>query len=295
VNLEQIARGTPGFVGADLQNLVNEAALLAARRDADRVSIVDFELAKDKVLLGAERKSMIMSDEDKRATAYHEAGHALVALLDEHADPVHKVTIIPRGMALGLTQTLPEEDRYNLSKDQIMAMIKHAMGGRAAEDLVFGDLNTGAANDLEKATEWARRMVCKYGMSTRLGPVAYGDEDHDVFLGRDFVSRKDYSERKAQEIDEEVSEILNERYEAAKRVLTENRPLLDRIAEALLERETLAGEDLKRLLAGESLPLLAVAPVATNAEAAPARPARAPRPKKEFPGDKVPDPEPVAG
>jgi len=193
VDLQQIARGTPGFVGADLQNLVNESALLAARRDADRVSIHDFERAKDKVLLGAERKSMIMSEDDKRTTAYHEAGHALVAMLDEHADPVHKVTIIPRGMALGLTQTLPVEDRYNLTKEQILAQIKHAMGGRAAEDLVFGVFTTGASNDLEQATEWAHRMVCKFGMSAKLGPVSYGNEDADVFLGRDFVSRKDYS------------------------------------------------------------------------------------------------------
>jgi cell division protease FtsH len=295
VNLEVIARGTPGFVGADLQNLVNEAALLAARRDADRVSIVDFELAKDKVLLGAERKSMIMSEEDKRVTAYHEAGHALVAMLEEHCDPVHKVTIIPRGMALGLTQTLPTEDRYNLSKDQILAQIKHAMGGRAAEDLVFNQFTTGASNDLQQATEMARRMVCKYGMSNRLGPVSYGDEDHDVFLGRDFVSRKDYSEKKAQEIDEEVSDILSQRYQAARQTLVDRRELLDRIAEALLERETLTGEDLARLQAGETLPALPVPPVAASGEHAPARAAKAPRPKKEFPGDKVPDPEPVAG
>jgi len=295
VNLEQIARGTPGFVGADLQNLVNEAALLAARRDADRVSIVDFELAKDKVLLGAERKSMIMSEEDKRVTAYHEAGHALVAMLEKDCDPVHKVTIIPRGMALGLTQTLPTEDRYNLSKDQILAQIKHAMGGRAAEDLVFDQFTTGASNDLQQATEMARRMVCKYGMSNKLGPVSYGDEDHDVFLGRDFVSRKDYSEKKAQEIDDEVSDILSERYQSARQTLVDQRELLDRIAESLLERETLAGEDLNRLLAGETLPPLPVPPVAASGEPAPVRAAKAPRPKKEFPGDKVPDPEPVAG
>jgi cell division protease FtsH len=294
VKLEAIARGTPGFVGADLQNLVNEAALLAARRDGERVANLDFEQAKDKVLLGAERKSMIMSDEDKRTTAYHEAGHALVAMLDEHSDPVHKVTIIPRGMALGLTQTLPEEDRYNLSKDQILAQIKHAMGGRAAEDLVFGQFNTGASNDLENATEWARRMVCKYGMSSRLGPVSYGDEDHDVFLGRDFVSRKDYSEKKAQEIDEEVSDILHERYETAKRELLENRELLDRIAEALLERETLQAQDLSCLLRGETLPALPPPPLVAS-DGKPARPAKSSRPAKEFPGDNVPDPEPVAG
>jgi cell division protease FtsH len=293
VNLEQIARGTPGFVGADLQNLVNESALLAARRDADRVSIHDFELAKDKVLLGAERKSMIMSDEDKRTTAYHEAGHALVAMLDEDADPVHKVTIIPRGMALGLTQTLPVEDRYNLTKGQILAQIKHAMGGRAAEDLVFGVFTTGAANDLEQATEWAHRMVCKFGMSSKLGPVAYGNEDGDVFLGRDFVSRKDYSEKKAEEIDEEVSEILNERYQTARDTLESNRETLDRIAEALLERETLQYEDMKALVAGEPLPPMAPAPLKPPSSKS-GRKTGAVRPAKEFPGD-VPDPEPVAG
>jgi cell division protease FtsH len=295
VNLEQIARGTPGFVGADLQNLVNEAALLAARRDGDRVALEDFELAKDKVLLGAERKSMIMSDEDKRQTAYHEAGHALLAMLDEHSDPVHKVTIIPRGMALGLTQTLPEEDRYNLSKDQILAQIKHAMGGRAAEDLVFAQFTTGASDDLQKATEWTRRMVCKYGMSAKLGPVTYGDEDGDVFLGRDFVSRKDYSEKKAQEIDDEVSDILNERYNTARQTLEDNREILDRIAEALLERETLTAEDLKALVAGETLPPLPPPPVATAEGSDEKRPSKAPRPAKEFPGDKVPDPEPAVG
>jgi len=294
VNLEQIARGTPGFVGADLQNLVNEAALLAARRDADRVSIHDFEKAKDKVLLGAERKSMIMSDEDKRTTAYHEAGHALVAMLDEDSDPVHKVTIIPRGMALGLTQTLPVEDRYNLTKEQILAQIKHAMGGRAAEDLVFGVFTTGASNDLEQATEWARRMVCKFGMSSKLGPVSYGNEDADVFLGRDFMARKDFSEKKAQEIDEEISEILNERYRTARDTLEAHRETLDRIAEALLERETLQFEDMKALVAGEPMPPVVEPPAVKASGSKGGRKSEAQRPTKEFPGD-VPDPEPVAG
>jgi len=295
VKLETIARGTPGFVGADLQNLVNEAALLAARRDAEHVALLDFELAKDKVLLGAERKSMIMSDEDKRVTAYHEAGHALVALLDEHCDPVHKVTIIPRGMAMGLTQTLPEEDRYSLTRDQILSQIKHAMGGRAAEDLVFSQFSTGAANDLQQATEHARRMVCKYGMSAKLGPVSYGDEDHDVFLGRDFVSRKDYSEKKSQEIDDEVSSILSERYDAARQTLEDHRPILDAIAEALLERETLSSEDLRRLVAGEPLPPQPVPAAPKAEESRVGRKPKAPRPAKEFPGDKLPDPEPAAG
>jgi cell division protease FtsH len=292
VDLDVIARGTPGFVGADLQNLVNEAALLAARRDAPRVGMIDFEHAKDKVLLGAERKSMIMSDEDKRTTAYHEAGHALVAMLTPGSDPVHKVTIIPRGMALGVTQTLPAEDRYNLTRDQILAMIKHAMGGRAAEWLVFGHLSTGASNDLKQATDWARRMICKYGMSDRLGPVSFGDEDQDVFLGRDFVMRKDYSERKAEEIDEEVSTLLRKLYEEAEALLRENREVLDRVAQALLERETLDTADLKLLVAGMPLPPLP-APVAPRREEPPrrSRPERA----KDFPGDKVPEPEPIPG
>jgi len=291
VDLQVIARGTPGFVGADLQNLVNEAALLAARRDGTHVAKVDFEEAKDKVLLGAERKSMIMSDEDKRATAYHEAGHALVALLTPHSDPVHKVTIIPRGMALGLTQTMPEEDRYNLTREQIVAQIKHAMGGRAAEKLVFDYFSTGASNDLKQATDMARRMVCSYGMSDRIGPVSLGDDDHDVFLGRDFVQRKDYSERKAQEVDDEVTTLLTSLYDEAYQLLRENRQVLDRIAEALLERETLDGQELRLLLAGKKLAAL---PPPVSTSAAPPERAEA-EPTKTVPGDKLPEPEPVPG
>jgi len=285
VDIETIARGTPGFVGADLQNLVNEAALLAARRDAPKVAMVDFEEAKDKVLLGAERKSMIMSDEDKRATAYHEAGHALVALLTPDADPVHKVTIIPRGMALGLTQTLPEEDRYSLTRDQIVAQVRHAMGGRAAEEIVFDHFSTGASNDLKQATELVRRMVCSYGMSERIGPISLGDDDHDVFLGRDFMQRKDYSEKKSQEIDEEVTRILQENYEAARQILVDNRETLNRISEALLERETLEAGDLRRLVAGKPL-----APLPSPVEVTP-RPAAA-KPSRRRPEDPIPDPEP---
>jgi cell division protease FtsH len=292
VELEVVARGTPGFVGADLQNLVNEAALLAARRNAPRVSMADVERAKDKVILGAERKSMIMSEEDKRITAYHESGHALVALLTEGSDPVHKVTIIPRGMALGVTWTLPTEDRYNLTRKQILAMIRHAMGGRAAEELVFGHLSTGASDDLKKATDLARQMVCKYGMSDRLGPVSYGDEGQDVFLGRDFVMRKDYSEEKAREIDQEVERLLHGLYAEARQILEENRATLDRVTEALLERETLEAGDLRRLLAGEPLPPLPVPPVAAGGET-PAR--RRPERAKQFPGEKLPDPEPIPG
>jgi cell division protease FtsH len=295
VELDVVARGTPGFVGADLQNLVNEACLLAARRDAQQVHRVDFESAKDKVILGTERRSLIMSEEDKRETAYHEAGHALVALLEKYSDPVHKVTIIPRGMALGVTLTMPEQDQYGLSKEQILARIKHGMGGRAAEELVFHRFTTGAANDLKQATDLARQMVCSYGMSEKIGPVSLSDDDHDVFLGRDFVQRRDYSERKAQEIDDEVSRILNSLYDEAKQLLAENRETLDRISEALLERETLDTSELTLLLAGKPLPPLPPPIVSTAPKTKP--PAARAREKKPgaFPADELPDPEPVPG
>jgi cell division protease FtsH len=255
VDLELQARGTPGFVGADLQNLVNEAALLAARRNAQQVTRLDFENAKDKVLMGAERRSMIMSDEDRRITAFHEAGHALVALMTpEHSDPVHKVTIIPRGLALGLTQTLPVEDRLNYTENDIFAIIRYAMGGRAAEELVFGHLSTGASNDLEQATSWARRMVTEFGMNRKLGPVSYANSSGDVFLGRDMMARKDYSEEKAKQIDEAISSTLVTMYDEAREILTANRDKLNAIAESLLERETLETSDLALLVNGQELP-----------------------------------------
>jgi cell division protease FtsH len=292
VELQILARGTPGFVGADLQNLVNEAALLAARRDAARVGMLDFEKAKDKVLLGAERRSLIMSDEDKRITAYHEAGHALVALLSEHSDPVHKVTIIPRGMALGVTQTFPVEDRFSLTRDQMLAMIRHAMGGRAAEEMVFDHLSTGAANDIQQATRLAREMVCKYGMSSTIGPVSYDDEGAEVVLGRDFTTHKNYSEKTAEEIDAEVARMLTELYDAAKQLLLENRDALDHIADALLERETLEGADLKRIMAGEPLDPLP-SPIAPTTEED-ARPSQSPKRSEDIRGGgKLPDPEPI--
>jgi cell division protease FtsH len=294
VDLEVLARGTPGFVGADLQNLVNEAALLAARRDAQRVAMVDFEMAKDKVLLGAERRSLIMSDEDKRVTAYHEGGHALVALLTEGSDPVHKVTIIPRGMALGVTQTLPEEDRYNLTQRQMLAMIKHAMGGRAAEELVFDHLSTGASNDLQQATRMAREMICRFGMSEAIGPVSFDEEAGDVFLGRDFATRKNYSEKTAEQIDEEVKRLLTRLYSEAKDLLAGHREILDQIATALLERETLETSDLKSLVEGGTLPPLPPPPVIPSEPSEPrssavgdTEPSRA--------GGKLPDPEPMPG
>jgi len=294
VDLKVQARGTPGFVGADLQNLVNEAALLAARRDAQSVTMDDFESAKDKVLLGTERRSLIMSDEDKRITAFHEAGHALVALLTpDETDPVHKVTIIPRGMALGVTQTLPVEDRFNFTRAQILGLIRHAMGGRAAEELIFDHLSTGAANDLEQATAWARRMVCEYGMSEALGPVAYGQKEGDVFLGRDLMVSRNVSEKKSEEIDTEIASMLNRSYREAKQLLVENREVLDRIAEALLERETLGTKDLDLLLKGEPLPPLAVSLDADGDTPEDSAEPSSPEQKKGFSGGKIPDPEPL--
>src|SRR4051812_21956078 len=239
VDLEVIARGTPGFSGADLENLVNEAALQAARNDKDRLDGSDFEMAKDKVLMGPERRSMIISDKDKRITAYHEAGHALVAKMLKHADPVHKVTIIPRGRALGLTQSLPVEDRLSLSREQANDHIAVMMGGRIAEELIFNQLTTGAANDLQQATDLARKMVCDWGMSEKLGPMHFGKREEMVFLGRDFNEQKDYSEQTAVDIDIEVKRIVTANYERAKGVVAQNIDKLKVLAEALLEYETI--------------------------------------------------------
>ena len=293
VDLEVLARGTPGLVGADLQNLVNESALLAARRDDTRVAMVDFEKAKDKVLMGAERRSMIMSDEEKRSTAFHEAGHALVALLTEESDPVHKVTIIPRGMALGLTQTLPEEDRYSYTRQQMVAIIKYAMGGRAAEEVVFSHFSTGAANDLQRATRLARDMVCNYGMSAVVGPVSFDEEHGDIFLGRDYMHRKNYSEKTAELIDEEMKKLLTSLYDEARSLLVNNRAVLDRIADALLERETLEGAELQLLIKGQALPPMR-APHSISKTGPPPERVKV-EPSKAFPGEKLPDPEPVPG
>jgi cell division protease FtsH len=294
VELEVLARGTPGFVGADLQNLVNEGALLAARRDGTQVSMADFEAAKDKVVLGAERRSLIMSEQDKQITAYHEAGHALVAMLTEDSDPVHKVTIIPRGMALGVTQTLPVEDRLNYTRMQILAIITHAMGGRAAEEVVFDHFSTGASNDLQQATTWARRMSCEYGMGEKLGPVYYGESGGDVFLGRDFTARKEFSEAKAQEIDEEIAALLHKSYEEARQLLLDNRLVLNAIAEALLERETLENKDLQMILEGKPLPPLP-SPISPEDGRVASEPSKAPETNasEDFPGGELPDPEPM--
>ncbi len=254
VELGIIAAGSPGFVGADLENLVNEAALLAARQDKESVSMVDFELAKDKVLMGSERRSMVMSDTERRTAAWHEAGHTLVGMLVEGNDPVHKVSIIPRGAALGVTMFLPNEDRHLMTKSQTLARIAMALGGRCAEDLVFDEITTGAADDIKRATGLARAMVCQHGM-TGLGPVAYGENEENVFLGREMATRReDYSDDTARQIDQEVRTIIDERYQIAMDVLKSNRDKLDLLAESLLERETLDSEEITAAIEGRELP-----------------------------------------
>jgi cell division protease FtsH len=281
VSMEKLARGTPGFAGADLENLVNEAALLAARRNKDKVDMSDFELAKDKVMMGAERRSMVMSLGERRNTAYHEAGHALVAILLPGADPVHKVTIIPRGMALGITQQLPLDDRYTYTRDYLMTRLAMMFGGRTAEELVFGHMTTGAGDDIEKATELARKMVCEFGMSAELGPMTFGRKDDQVFLGKDLYHQRDYSEHTAIEIDREVRRMIQEAYDTARSLLTENMQALHGVAERLLEKEVLDGTEVEavviayregRLPAPSSPP-----PVAEG----PARPVEVPREKPE--------------
>jgi cell division protease FtsH len=256
VEVTVIARGTPGMSGADLANLVNEAALLAARRSADKVYLADLEEAKDKVMLGAERKSMVMKDAEKRNTAYHEAGHAVCAIKTPGCDPLHKVTIVPRGRALGLAFTLPVEDRYSITRQQLEAMLVMTYGGRVAEELVFGHdkVTTGAANDIQKATSLARRYVSQWGLSDAIGPVLVGDNEQEVFLGRELSRHREVSERTAQLVDAEVTRLLNESYGRAKQTLIDNRDLLERMAEALLERETLTAEDAQMLVRGQALP-----------------------------------------
>lgn len=252
VDVSVIARGTPGFTGADLANLVNEAALNAARYNKKVVAMQDFEWAKDKVLMGSERKSAVMSDEEKATTAYHEAGHTIVGLKVPNADPVHKVTIIPRGMALGLTQQLPEGDRYTHSLDYIQGSIAILMGGRLAEEIFLGKITTGASNDIERATEMARRMVCEFGMSN-LGPLTFGKKEEQIFLGREIAQHQDYSEETAIKIDQEVKRIVMEQYERARQIILEYRDGLDRLAKELLTRETLDAVQIRRIVAG--LPL----------------------------------------
>jgi cell division protease FtsH len=258
VNLKILAKGTPGLSGADLANIVNEAALLAARYDKDRVYMDDFEVAKDKVMLGAERKSMVLSEDERRVTAFHEAGHAVVALRIPGLDPLHKVTIVPRGRALGITASLPEEDRHNYTKEWLEGQLTMLFGGRVAEEMVFGasKITTGAGNDIERATSLARRMVTQFGMSDAIGPMSVGDQQHEIFLGRELSQRRDVSEQTARLVDSEVKRILDSAYASAERVLTSNRTLLDEIATALLERETLDADDIRLLEAGEPLPPL---------------------------------------
>ncbi|GJL64431.1 MAG: ATP-dependent zinc metalloprotease FtsH [Nitrospirales bacterium] len=248
VDLEQIARGTPGFSGADLENLVNEAALWAARLDKKSVELVDFENAKDKVMMGAERKSMVLSDEEKRTTAYHEAGHALMAKLLPGTDPVHKVTIIPRGRALGMTMQLPIDDRHSYSKDFLYNTLAILFGGRVAEELIFKNVTTGAGNDIERATELARKMVCEWGMSDTLGPLTFGKKDEEIFLGREINTRRDFSDQVALEIDREVKRLILESYERTKRMLTENIHTLRALAEALLEKEVLDAMEVEEIV-----------------------------------------------
>ncbi|HYQ03132.1 MAG TPA: ATP-dependent zinc metalloprotease FtsH [Polyangiaceae bacterium] len=255
VQLGIIAAGTPGFVGADLENLVNEAALLAARQDKEAVTMEDFELAKDKVLMGTERRSMVMSAEERRTAAWHESGHTIVGKLVAGNDAVHKVSIIPRGAALGVTMFLPVEDRHLMTKGQMLARIAMALGGRVAEEVIFGEITTGASDDIKRATRLAHSMVCELGMTSKLGPVAYGENEENVFLGREMTSRRaDYAEDTAREIDEEVRRIVEAQYAVAKQVVMENRDKLERLAHSLLERETLDAEEISAALEGRELP-----------------------------------------
>ncbi len=254
VDLSVVARGTPGFSGADLENLVNEAALFAARRNKEAVDGQDLDDAKDKVLMGAERRSLVLSEEEKKTTAYHESGHALVARLLPGTDPIHKLTIIPRGHALGMLQQLPIDDRHTYSKDYLVNQIRVLMGGRAAEDIVFNHLTTGAGNDIEKATELARKMVCDWGMSDEIGPLAYGSPEEQVFLGRNIAQNKNYSEQTAQSIDRAIRRIVSDAFTKARELLEDNVDKLHRIAKALLEHEVLDGKQIDNLMVASATP-----------------------------------------
>jgi len=254
VDLEVLAKGTPGLAGADLANLVNEAALLAARKDKKQVEMIDFEEAKDKVMMGMERKSLIISEEEKKTTSYHEIGHVLVARMIPEADPVHKVTIIPRGRALGVTSYLPIDEKHTYSKEYLEAVITYALGGRAAEKLIFDHYTTGAGNDIEKATGIARKMVCEWGMSEKMGPLSYGAKEEEIFLGREIQKHRDYSENTAIEIDEEIRSIIYKGMNRAEKILTENIKLLHLLSKELLEREILDSEEIDKIIKGEELP-----------------------------------------
>ena len=249
-----IARGTPGFSGADIENLVNEAALHAARLGKEKVTMVDFEFAKDKVMMGAERKSMVISEQEKRITAYHEAGHALVARMLPGTDPIHKITIIPRGRALGLTQQLPIDEKHTYPRRFLLNSISILLGGRAAEELVLEDFTTGAGNDIERATDLARKMVCEWGMSTQMGPLSYGKKEEQIFLGREIATHKDYSEETAKRIDSEICQIVSVCYDTSKKILSENLQTLHSLSEELIKREVLNSEDLDAIISGRALP-----------------------------------------
>ena len=280
VRLDIIAKGTPGMAGADLANLVNEAAVLAARKNKSLVDHRDFEEAKDKVMLGVERRSLVLTEDERKLTAYHEAGHAIVALKTPGSDPIHKVTIVPRGRALGLTASLPEVDRHNYTKDWLIGSLAMFFGGRAAEEIIFGPekVTTGAGNDIERATALARRMVTQFGMSERIGPLAVGDKEQEIFLGREFAQRREISERTAEAVDDEVKRLVDEAYARAMEIVQANRELLDRVAVALLERETIDREDLDRLMKGEPLPPRVLAPEPFNPQTptTPTKPATQP-------------------
>ncbi len=248
IDFAVIARGTPGFSGADIENLVNESVLYAARYGKDKVHMSDFEFAKDKVMMGAERKSMVISIEERKNTAYHESGHALVARLLPGSDPIHKVTIIPRGMALGLTQQLPVDEKHTYPKQYLLNNITILLGGRAAEELILNEFTTGSGNDIERATNLARKMVCEWGMSNEMGPLSYGKKEEQIFLGREFATHKDYSEKTAQRIDKEVTRLVSESYEKAKKLLSDHIDILNRIASGLLEKEVLNSVELDEII-----------------------------------------------
>jgi cell division protease FtsH len=279
VEIPVLARGSAGFSGADLANLVNEAALNAARYNQKVVRMFDFEFAKDKVLMGSERRSMIISDEEKRVTAIHEAGHALLTVLLPHADPIHKVTIIPRGMALGLTQQLPVDEKHNYSRDYLNDQIAILLGGRIAEEITMDSLTTGAGNDLERSTEMARRMVCEWGMSDAMGPLTFGKKEEQIFLGREIAQHQDYSEDTALKIDHEVKRFVTDNYHRAHGLLAEHKATLLKIADELLAREVLDADQVRRLAKGlpldEPLPTTPRMPVADHDEARPRQKERA--------------------
>jgi cell division protease FtsH len=253
VDVAVLARGSSGFSGADLANLVNEAALNAARYNQKVVRMLDFEFAKDKVLMGAERRSMIITESEKRVTAIHEAGHALLAVMLPHAEPIHKVSIIPRGMALGITMQLPADEKHNYSREHLEDQIAILLGGRIAEEVTIGSITTGAGNDLERATDLARRMVCEWGMSRAMGPLTFGKKEEQIFLGREIAQHQDYSEDTALKIDQEVKRFVTDNYTKAQAILSEHKQRLLDLADALLQRETLDAEQVKRLAAGVPL------------------------------------------